>query len=236
MARRTSFHPTAHGGIVRGLDGSTTYEAANFVGALVASDSGKTINIAPGQALKVEFFTVTPVAAELGSTITTVTLDWDYDKPVNAQSIDPDVPPLTSAQRQVILTGLALDSTTNWTLTANAGQGNVAAVATLTFLARRMWGVSNVATPTAADLDFFGFAELANTRLQVREFDGQGKYLYFAWPTTLGDPQFKSNGFLDTAWIKTVVTYTNPFGVVLSYNVYRSLYKQLGSGIEVEVT
>jgi hypothetical protein len=233
-----SFYPvTKNGVVVSEHNNALSYYASSKVGLLVSeSDDGKTINLPPGQVHNVLYFTATPNIAEIGQSVPSVLLEWEYDRPVNNQSIDLGAIPLLQGQRSVTVTG-PFTSNQTWTLTSNAGVGNVAAIAQLLFQSRRMWGLSTDTTPNQGTLDSLSEQGLDIDRTDDVQFNNcGGQYLYFAWPASFGDPTFYVNGFKSTAWIKTVLNFTNAYSYVQSYYAFRSLYKQYGTGIDIVVT
>lgn len=59
-----------------------------------------------------------------------------------------------------------------------------------------------------------------------------GKYVYYAFPVSMGEALFYVGGFYNTAWVRTTIGITE--GVArdpVNYYVYRSVYKQHGSAI-----
>ena len=75
----------------------------------------------------------------------------------------------------------------------------------------RYWGVSAIATPDSFLIDGLGGTDQALTFVQTRRFAPSGQYIYFAWPSGFGVPVFYVNGLLNSAWIKTVLSYA-PLG------------------------
>jgi hypothetical protein len=67
--------------------------------------------------------------------------------------------------------------------------------------------------------------EFSTTRNQTRNgIDGGGDYLFFAWPTSFGNPTFVINGLPNTAWTKIgdTISFTNSQGFVHTYDVWIS--------------
>lgn len=59
-----------------------------------------------------------------------------------------------------------------------------------------------------------------------------GKYIYYAYPKSMGEAEFYVGGFYNTAWVRTEVGISE--GIVkdpVVYYVYRSYYLQHGSAI-----
>ena len=67
--------------------------------------------------------------------------------------------------------------------------------------------------------------EFSTSRNQTRDgIDGNGDYLFFAWPTSFGNPTFVINGLPSSAWTKIgdEISFTNSQGFVHTYDVWIS--------------
>lgn len=102
---------------------------------------------------------------------------------------------------------------------------------TLVWRNKRYWGKSAVqavadAYIIAADGASSGVGnEFSTTRAQTRNgMDGAGQYLFFAWPTSFGEPSFTVNGLPNTAWtkIRDNSPFTNASGYTENYDVWVS--------------
>lgn len=193
-------------------------------------------------------FTKSPV--ELGTKVTSVTLNWTTSKdPVSQTLTDATI---TAAQRSYTYTyptDSPLTDTKTYTLKATeaAEAGKQAATATksvtLTFCNRVCYGVA--AMPTTVDSDFvMGLTtkNLATSRANsnVNYNAGEGQYLWYCVPTRLGKCSFIDNGTGLKAALGTVdssgaqvenatISVTNASGYTENYYVYRSDYSNLGS-------
>lgn len=181
--------------------------------------------------------TSTVLAAEHGDTINALTLNWTYNKPtVLSQSIAPVPGAVAANLRTVALTALGLVTNTTVTLSASDGGPVITATVDVKFKDKRFWGVSPTAVPlSGAFINTLAFNELADNRLQSRQLSGGGQYLYFAWPTSFGAPEFFTDGMKSSGWVKTTLSYTNAHGYTTSYDIYRSAYVQWGADIDVVV-
>lgn len=56
-----------------------------------------------------------------------------------------------------------------------------------------------------------------------------GNYIYYAFPASMGVPEFYVGGFRNTAWVESTVTVDGT-----SYSVFRSTYLQHGSAINLK--
>lgn len=174
---------------------------------------------------------------EVGTVITSLTLNWTLSKDPISQSLNQGLgaqTPLSLRTRS--LTGLNITTNITYVLTASDGTTTITPSTTVSFLPRRHWGASTNPSLTSAQILALPSSELASSRNQTRTMAGNNEYLYFAWPASFGDPTFVVNGLTSTAWIKTVVNHTNALGFTQSYFVFRSTFLQNGSGIVVQVS
>jgi hypothetical protein len=180
--------------------------------------------------------TCTPSVVEVGATVDAVALAWSYNKAVVSQSINQGVGSLTDIdQRTLALSGLGLTTARTWTLTGNDGTGNCSASAGVAFQHKRRWGTAAGSAPDQALIESLS-SEFSTSRVQSRTLNGGGEYLYFAWPASFGEPTLTVNGLVVTAWVKTVVSFTNAHGYTTDFWVYRSTNLQNGTGIAVVVS
>lgn len=113
------------------------------------------------------------------------------------------------------------------------------------FIQKAYWGISGATGLTSSDilnLSNTGWTYVNDnlTRKRLFQLNGDGEYIYYAYPQSLGQsngtnyPEFKTNGIINTAWELETINFTNSEGYTENYYVYRSTYKQNGYGIEVE--
>jgi hypothetical protein len=184
--------------------------------------------------------TVDPSAAILGETVETVTLSWSLSfGEITAQTLT-DAGSILATDRDYTFTGLELTTNKTYTLayTVTYGLGSTVsgtAAATLQFMGARYWGVSPQESLTDSELLALD-SDLTANRAQSRLFTPAGKYIYFAWPATLGlAAGFLFNGLPNSAWVLTTRDVVNSSGAVISYHIYRSEYVQNGENILIEV-
>jgi hypothetical protein len=161
---------------------------------------------------------------EIGSTVTAVDLSWAYNKPVISQTLtvysgpvmlDPSIGTYTDTGNftQSFVYGL---SATDGQTMAN---GNTA----VTFANRYYWGTSTTPSPlTSAQIIALGNSQFASSRSLSVTVPSVGAYVYFAYPAAWGAATFTVNGLLNTAWVLTVVSFTNASGYTSDYNLYQS--------------
>lgn len=172
---------------------------------------------------------------EKGSTINAINLSWSINKPITSISLNQGIGTLSVSAANHSLTGLNLTTDTTYTLTISDGTTNLNASTSVLFRQKRYWGTNANVTLTNAEVLALS-SEFSTTRTQSKTINGNGQYIYFAWPTTFGTPNFKVNGLVNNAWIKDTISFTNASGFVEIYDVYRSQYSQNGTGIVVDIT
>jgi len=184
---------------------------------------------------------VSPSFAEIGSTVNTVNLSWTFSHgSVIAQTLT-NAGTLSNTDTSTTISNAGLTQDKTYTLNYSAtyygfsGVHAGTASATVRFLNKRYWGVSN--SISLADAGILALSsEYADDYVQTKTFSPAGGYIYFAWPESFGEPEnFLFNGLKNTAWEQTTLNFTNSSGGVVSYNVYRSTYQQNSSGITIEV-
>lgn len=101
--------------------------------------------------------------------------------------------------------------------------------AELIFSWKQYWGASDTKYLSNDDILRLTGAGIGSgnefARTFVRSYNGingGGKYLVFAFPDDWGVPQFVINGIVNTAFTKSVMTFTNATGGVTNYQVWVS--------------
>jgi hypothetical protein len=175
---------------------------------------------------------------ENGQSIASVALTWSFSKTLSAISLTgPNATQPTLAQVSETVTGPYTTNQT-WTIhgTANDGVGETSQSSTsLTFENKVYWGISANTSLTDAQIIALSSA-LAVSRNQTRVFNPGGDYIYFAWPSSFGEPTFTIGGLVNSAWTEVVRAFVNASGYSTSYNIYRSNTVQNGSNISIVVT
>ncbi len=173
--------------------------------------------------------------ATTGQTVNALTLSWTWNKNIIAQEINNGIGFLPIGQRTDNLTGLGLTSSQTWVISGSDGTNGATASAGVVFEYPVFYGDSADVTPNEATVNSLS-SYLALNFTQTQTMSASGQYLYFAWPSSFGTPTFTVNGLLNNAWVKTTISYTNAYSLVLSYDCYRSTYLQFGAGIQVSVS
>jgi hypothetical protein len=149
--------------------------------------------------------------------------------------------------RATNLTGLSLTSNTTWTNVINDGLGFNNSIVTnssasIVFRHYLSWGRSSLTnlgnseiqtlhtTGGGAGRDFATARQKTGISMTV-----SNQYVYFAYPTNFGTATFRVNGFPNSAFTNTTVTYTNASGNVSSFLIYRTLDPITGDAIPYEI-
>lgn len=168
--------------------------------------------------------------AEKGSTVSSVTLNWNYNKtPKTLKLNNEDVEVSTKTK---VIDNANLTQNTTWTLTATDDRSaSSTKTTTITFLNGAYYGVGN-ADGDAINNAFVAGLQKVLTSSRARDFTvnaGAGEYIYYAIPATFGTPVFYVGGFEGGFNLAKTFDYQNPSGFTESYNVYKSTNANLGN-------
>lgn len=189
--------------------------------------------------IAVNTFTVSPSTAELGSTVSSVTLSYALNKAAASATLDGAAVSLSGASGTISRTGLSLKANKTWTLKVTEPESPAADAvatasksATLSFLNRVYWGAK--AAPAQIDSAFIlglGSSELSGSRARTKTVTaGAGQYIWFAYPARLGAATFKVGGFEGGfTLVDGSFSHTNASGYTEAYRVYRSDNAGLGA-------
>jgi hypothetical protein len=124
---------------------------------------------------------------------------------------------------------------------------------TYTWRPRIFWGISPKSTAlNNAEIEALATStvdtsksgtKLSNSLAQEFLMDGEGEYLWIAMPQSSGlaieangdNSKFVVGGIANSAWNLFSVNYTNSFGHTEPYYLYKTLYLQNGTGIDVKI-
>ena len=126
------------------------------------------------------------------------------------------------------------------TLSVNDSINIVTKTASVTFFNKFYWGNSIkgiTSSYTSTDILTANGASvsislntgniLTDTRVQnLNGINGNGNYLFFAFPTSFGTPTFIANGLVNTAFTQQTLNFTNINGYAASYSVWVSNTQQ----------
>ena len=183
-------------------------------------------------AIDISAFSASPSQAELGSTVSSVTLSYTMNKKPTSATLDGSAQTISQASGTISLTGLSLAANKTWTLAATDERNATSSkTATLSFLNKAHYGVA--VTPETINSSFLlGLANGVLTASRAMTFTvnaGANQYIWYAVPASFGTCAFTVGGFLG-GFVKVItITHTNASGRQASYDVYRSDNAGLGS-------
>lgn len=206
------------------IDWGTTAEQVNAAQMPYISDTYPTVQAALDALLyvplQVTSFGNSVGVAELGASVASAQLTWVYNKSVVSQSIDL-IGVLPPTLRTINDGDGPWTANRTWLLVASDGTNSASRSTSLVFMQKRYWGAdASVAIDDAGILLLS--SEFASSFAQSRTITAAAQYIYFAFPTSFGTPQFTVNGLLNTAWTKTTRTFVNASGYSSSYDIWRS--------------
>lgn len=206
------------------MDWGTRAEQVNAAQMPYISDTYATVQAALDALLyvplQVTSFGNTVGTVELGGTVASDHLTWAYNKGVVSQGIDllGAIPPALRATDDL---GGPWTANRTWVLTGSDGTNSASGSTTLRFMQKRYWGPQ--ADPAISDPEIIGLSsEFATNFNQARTITANAQYIYFAFPSSFGTPQFNVNGLLNTAWTRTTRSFVNASGYPSSYDIWRS--------------
>lgn len=171
--------------------------------------------------------------AEVGAVVSSVLLTWTRNKDVNDQTIDQGVGSVGPTATSHLFTDPTTSDRT-WTLTIDDGQNTDQAQTSLLFKHKVYWGVNASPTLTSADILALANNEFRDDFLKNFRIDGQGAYVWVAFPQSFGLPRFRVNDVTHSAWAQQALNFTNSEGHVEPYYAYRTDTVHFGT-LDVEV-
>lgn len=171
---------------------------------------------------------------EIGATVSTVNLDWSYNKDETSQSLNQGIGSLSLGVRSYDLTGQSITTNTTYTLSASDGTTSPQASTSITFRPKRYWGPFADATPDNSEI--LGLSqELATGRAKSISYDCTGgRYPIYAWPTSFGALSGVTVGGLAFSdYTVSTMSFTNAQGYTQDYYVFVFNNIQTGSAINV---
>lgn len=181
--------------------------------------------------LAISAFSASPSQAELGSTVSSVTLSYTMNKKPESATLDGSAQTISQASGSISLTGLSLAENKTWTLAAtDEKSASASKTAALSFLNKAHYGAA--VTPETINSSFL--LSLANgvlTATRARTFSvnaGANQYIWYAVPASFGACAFTVGGFLGGFTKVITITHTNSSGRQASYDIYRSDNPGLG--------
>jgi hypothetical protein len=189
--------------------------------------------------ISIDEFKSSVTSAEKGSTVTETTLSWVLNKDPEAVSLDGvAIEPLESAD--YTLRDLAITANKKFTLSATDGKKTVTKDASINFYNGVYYGAATV--PEAYNSAFMialgksGKKVLRGSKLtSFTVTAGAGEYIYYCLPVSMGACSFKVGGFDGGFDLVATLAYTNEYGHIEQYYIYRSANAGLGeTSVEVK--
>ena len=169
---------------------------------------------------------------EIGSTVTDVVVSWSLNKTVTSQTLT-DTSPAPS-DRSHDFSSVSLTSNKTYSLNVSDGSNSAGASTSVSFLPKRYFGASSNTSLTSAQIIALA-SEFATGLGKSLSYDCTGgKYPYYAYPSTFGNPASVTVGGLAFSdYTISTVSVTNASGYTQNYNVIRFGNIQTGSNIAV---
>lgn len=166
---------------------------------------------------------------EMGTTVNTVKLDWNYNKIPKTLTLDGA--PVDAASKTKTIEGAGIKANKTYTLKATDDRNASSQKTTvITFLNGIYWGVA--AKKTSFDSAFVLTLTKGLQGSKAKTFTvnaGAGQHIYYAIPTRYGTPAFKVGGF-DGGFSKAgTIQFTNASGYTESYDIWISDNAGLGN-------
>ena len=181
------------------------------------------------EAITIKSFTNNVGTAEIGSTVTSVTLSWSFSKTPTTLTLDGES--VATFLEGVAKKNLNLKANKTFTLKATDERDAVATRTTsISFLNGVYYGVS--AIPATLDSAFVLTLtkELrSNKKPSFTANAGAGQYIYYCLPKRFGTCAFTVGGFTGGFTLVDTIAFTNASGYTEDYYIYRSDNAALGS-------
>lgn len=191
--------------------------------------------------ININSFSGGPTQYELGQLLTAMTFNWTLNKDVVSQTLvgPPEMTPivLTPTQRSVTVVLADLGANAIFTLTVNDGSQPDAQNFNVTFNNRNYFGDAII--PGVIDSTFIKTLQsvLKGNRSYAYTTNAVGaEYNWYCHPDRYGTPTFYANGFEGGWSLITTISFTNNFGYIEDYKVWRSDNPDIGPGVNVEVS
>jgi hypothetical protein len=182
--------------------------------------------------LTINSFTNNVNNVEKGTTVTSITFSHSFNKTPSTSSIDNSIGNISGSS-----TTRAVNLTTNitYTLTASDGQTTRTSTTSVNFLNKVYYGTSANTTLNSSQVLALSNNVLSSTKNRTITLNGNGQYIYYCYPASMGDAIFNINGLTATL-IKATLSVTNSLGDVTSYNIYRTSNIQNATGITITIS
>ena len=181
--------------------------------------------------VEISGLTCTPSAFQLGNTVTTVVLSWNYVNGANvvSQSINGTSIPL--ADRTYTFNNQVITSTTEFTLTCVDIEGNSISKSVY-LIAQPTIQYGSAVIPQEYDSTFLNSlnSQLYNgTDTSVTITAPADRYSFICYPLRYGTKHFLFNNLEGGFAYQDTISYTNSYGYTENYYIFRSDYPSLGT-------
>lgn len=181
--------------------------------------------------ISITSFTNNKNTVEMGSTITDVTLNWNYNKTPKTLSLDGST--LDVSLKTKTLTGQSIKANKTFTLKGTDERDAVSTKTTaITFLNGVYYGIGDDLQISGITNQFILGLTKTLQSSKAKTFTvnaGVGKHIYYIIPTRYGTPVFKVGGFEGGFEKLGTVNFTNASGYAENYDVYKSGNANLGN-------
>lgn len=221
----TEVFPVVQGGVTKRLILSAS--SVPYGDGTVASALDTLLYVAPSASFSLSVGTV-----EIGSTVAAVTATWSFNKTMISVTLTDTT--ITTADTMHLFDGLLLTSNKTYTLGFNDGTTSSSASRTVSFSAKRYWGVS--ASEALDDAGILALSdEFSASKSKAITYNCTGgRYFYFCYPASSGLPaNVTVGGLAFSDYTVSTQGFTNASGYTQNYNVVRCNNIQTGSAISV---
>lgn len=181
--------------------------------------------------ISITSFTNNKNTQEMGSIVTEVVLNWNYNKTPKTLMLDSES--LDVSLKTKTLSGQSIKTNKTFTLKATDERDAVSTKTTvITFLNGVYYGVGDDLEISGVTNEFIlGLTKTlqANKSKTFTVNAGSGKHIYYIIPTRYGTPVFKVGGFEGGFEKLGTVNFTNASGYSENYDVYKSSNAGLGN-------
>ena len=209
----------------KGDPGATTADGVSYGDTTVAALLDDLLYTA----IQITSFTNNVNTVEMGSTVDTVVLNWNYNKTPEELTLDGQGIDASLKTKTIESAGIKANKT--YTLKAvDERDAEATKTTAITFLNGVYWGVG--ADQSSFDSAFILGLTKGLQSSKVKTFTvnaGASQHIYYAIPTRYGTPAFKVGGFEGGFAKAATIDFTNASGYMESYDIWKSDNAGLGN-------
>jgi len=209
----------------KGDPGATTADGVSYGDTTVAAVLDDLLYTA----IQITSFTNNVNTVEMGSTVDTVVLNWNYNKTPEELTLDGQGIDASLKTKTIESAGIKANKT--YTLKAvDERDAEATRTTAITFLNGVYWGVG--ADQSSFDSAFILGLTKGLQSSKVKTFTvnaGASQHIYYAIPTRYGTPAFKVGGFEGGFAKAATIDFTNASGYMESYDIWKSDNAGLGN-------